>query len=71
MCNEAVVADRDEFADECMRLNPSSRSDSNARLDLDEGSNETVGSDAASVDVHWFYDSNILAKCDVDDARLS
>jgi hypothetical protein len=62
MRNEAVVTDRDEFADERVRLNPASPADGCSLLYLNERSDEGVVANATAIQVCGLYDGHICAK---------
>jgi hypothetical protein len=51
--NEAVVSDRDEVTDECVRLNPAPLADVCPLLDLNEWTNKSVISNGAPIQINW------------------
>lgn len=68
MRNEAVVTDRDEFADERVRLNPASPADGCSLLYLHERSDEGVVANVATIQVCGLYDGHIRAELYVNES---
>jgi hypothetical protein len=67
--DETVITDCDEITYERVRLDPASVTDLCSSLDLHEWSNEGVIADFAAVEVHRFYDDDIVAESDVHDTH--
>ena len=67
MGNEAIVTNRDEFADERVRLNPASPTDGYSLLYLNERPDEGVVANVTSVQVRRLYDGHIGAEPYIDD----
>ena len=66
--NETIVADRDQFADEGVRLDPATPADGDVRLNLDEGPDKTAITEGAAVKINRLDDGNVRPKRDVDDS---
>ena len=69
--DETIVSDRDQLADEGVGLDSASLSDHDAALNFDEGPNEAIVADFATVEVDRLDDCDSAAESHVDDARLS
>ena len=67
MGNEAVVTDRDELADEGMRLNPATLAYRRAFLDFNEWSDEGVVANVTAIQVRGLYDGHIRAELYVNE----
>ena len=71
MRNEAVVTDRDEFADERVRLNPASLADVYALLYLDKWPDEAAVSNRAPIEIDRLYDSDVFTKLNIDNSCVT
>ena len=69
--NEAILPDRNQFADERVRLNPAPLTDSYAPLYLDEGSNEAAISDDATIQIDRLHHSDIFSESDIHDRGIT
>jgi hypothetical protein len=65
--NEAVVTDRDEFADERMRLNPASLADGYSLLYFNERSDEGILANVTAIQVCGLYNGHIRAELYVNE----
>jgi len=70
MADKAVLADRDEFADEGMRLHPRAGTNHDAFLDFGERPDKAVVADSAAVEIARLDDSDACAEINVAHARL-
>ena len=68
--NEAIVSDRNEFADEGVGLNPAALADRYALLYLDEWPNEAVISNRATIEIDRLHDSDILPESGVHNSSM-
>ena len=69
--NEAVVSDRYELTDECVRLNPASLADLYALLDFYEWTNEAAVSNRTSIEIDRLYDSDLFTKLNIDNSCVT
>ena len=69
--DEAIVSDGYQFANEGVGLHSAPPSDHDAVLNFDEGPNEAIVSNFATVEVDRLDDCDSAAESHVDDARLS
>jgi hypothetical protein len=60
--DEAVVTDRDEFANEGVRLDPASLADNCPLLNLNERSDEGIVPNVAAIQIYRLYDGHIPAE---------
>ena len=70
MADEAVVADRHEFADKGMRLHAGTRADAHALLDFGKRPDEAVVADLAAIEIARLDDLDPRAELDVAHADL-
>jgi hypothetical protein len=70
MRNEAIVAERYELTDECVRLNPASVADPYSLLYLYKWTNEAVISDCASIEIYRLHDRDVLTKRYINNPRM-
>jgi hypothetical protein len=66
--NEAIVPNRDQIADERVGLNPAPLADGCSFLYLNERSDEAIISDRAVIEINGLHDSDVFAKCNVDNS---
>ena len=66
--NEAVVTNRDQFANECVRLYSRALADCDLALDFNKRAHETVVANFATVQIGGFDDRDVFAKCYFSDA---
>jgi len=64
--NEAIVPDRNQFADERVRLNPAALTYLRRFLYLDEWPNEAAISNCATIQIDWLYDGDVLTELNID-----
>jgi hypothetical protein len=69
--NEALVSNRYELADECVRLNPASLADLYALLYLYEWTNETAISNRASIEIDGLNDGDLFTKLNIDNPGVT
>jgi len=69
--NEAVVSDRYELTDECVRLNPASLADLYALLYFYEWTNEAAVSNRTSIEIDRLYDSDLFTKLNIDNSCVT
>ena len=70
VADEAILADGDEFADECVTLHAGSWADADPFLNLNEGADEGAVSQCASIEIDRFDHGDVVAEFDIDDAAL-
>ena len=70
MADKAVFADRDQFADEGVRLHPRAGADHDALLDFGERPDKAVVADLAAVEIARLDDPDARAEIDVTHADL-
>src|SRR4029077_11323434 len=66
MRNEAVIANGDEIADECVRLNPASFADSHSLLYLYKWADETVVSNRAPIEIDRRHHGDVFTEGYID-----
>src|SRR4029077_3786483 len=71
MRNEALVAERYEFTDECVRLNPASLPDSYSLLYLYEWANEAAISNCASIKIDRLHHRDVFTECYIDNSCMA
>jgi len=71
MRNEAIVPDRDEVTDECVRLNSAPLTDRSALLYLDKGANEAVVAYGAPVEVDGLHHGHVPPELNIDNSGMS
>ena len=69
--NEALVSNRYELADECVRLNPASLTDIYALLYLYEWTNEAAVSNRAPIEIDRLYDGDVFTKLNIDNSCVT
>jgi hypothetical protein len=65
MRNEALVAERYEFTDECVRLNPASPADLHSLLYLYKWTHEAAISNRAPIEINWLDNRNAFTKFNI------
>ena len=70
MGDEAVGADRDQLADEGVRLHAGARADGDAALDLHERTDEHLVAERAAIEVRGLHHGDVGPEGHVDDACL-
>ena len=71
MRNKALVAERYEFTDECVRLNPAPLADLYSLLYLYKWSNEAAISNRAPIEINWLDNRNVFTKRDVNNPCMA
>lgn len=71
MRNEALVAERYEFTDECVRLNPAPLADLYSLLYLYKWSNEAAISNRAPIEINRLDNRNVFTKRDVNNTCMA
>jgi hypothetical protein len=66
MRNEALVAERYELTDECVRLNPASFADSHSLLYLYKWPDEATISDSAPIEIDWLHHCDVFTEGYID-----
>ena len=69
--NEALVSDRYELTDECVRLNPASLADLYALLYLYEWTNEAAVSNRAPIEIDRLYDGDVFTKLNIYNSGMT
>jgi len=70
MTDEAIFADGHKFTNESVRLDAGSRANRDAALDFNEGADEHLICQCATIEIDWFDQCDSLAKLNIDDAVL-
>jgi len=68
MRDKAVVPDRDQLANKCMRLDTAPLPDLYALLNFDKRADERVVIDLATIEVHRLHNGDVLPEFDIDDS---
>ena len=70
MANETVLSNRDELADEGVRLNPGAVPYCDLLLDLNKWTDKHIRPEGAAVKIAGLYDGAAIAEDDADNSRL-
>ena len=68
MRDEAVVPDRYELANKCMRLDTASLPDLHSLLNFDERTDERIVIDLAPIEIDRLHNGDVLPEFDIDDS---
>ena len=66
MRNEALVAERYEFTDECVRLNPASLANSHSLLYLYKRTDEAAISNRAPIEINRLHNCDVFTECHIN-----
>jgi hypothetical protein len=71
MRNEAVIANGDEIADKCVRLNPASLADIHSLLYLYKWTNEAAISNRAPIEIDRLHHRDVFTEGYIDNPRVT